>query len=183
MNKSTIPQFRITFDGLWVNGAVFAGPTSPADLSVAIGRNPRVSVANPKAPAWREVWIFDEIGIYLLCNKEPHLVSAVDFVWQPMEVPYPPARMFRGTLVFNETLLKDGLVAERLPLKGPIPLKKVFGGSYAADFEAFHLSLRLAKRRSARGRRHGIPALAYVEFAFTEVDMPETIVSKRIQRN
>ena len=182
MNRR-FPEFKITIDGLWVNGAVFAGPTSPADLSAAIGQTARVSVANPKAPEWREVWIFDEIGIYLLCSKRPCLVSAVDYVWQPTEVPYAPAQQFRGPLVFNETLLKEGMTVELLPLNGQIPLEKVLGASYAADFGAFHLSLRLAKRRNAWGKKYGMRTLAYAEFNFSEVDMPKTVLSERLQRN
>jgi len=85
--------------------------------------------------------------------------------------------------MFNGTPLKDGLTAKLLPMNGPIALKKVLGASYAADFGLFHFSLRLAKQRNGDGARHGMPTLAYAEFAFSEVDMPESVLSKRVQRN
>ncbi len=182
MSTYRLPEFRITIEGLWIDGSVFAAPVAPAELDGAIGETPRVMIANPKVPEWREVRVFDEIGIYLLCNRNPHVVSSVNFVWRPTEVPYPPGKAYGGEVLFCNTILKDGLTPETLPQTGPIVPKGVVAGRFAAEFGAFCLSLHFTKNRDALGKRCAA-TLADAEFSFSEVNLPKDVISERMQRN
>lgn len=174
---------KITVDGLWIAGRPLNSSESVTVLVNYFGETPRLLPANPNAPEWREVFIFDEAGVYVLCDKQHSRIVSVNFVWNINEVPYPPIKAFTGKLRLNGILLTDEMTAKQLPVSGPITLQKIVAGRYAVELASHHLSLRLARPRSKVGKRLGIPKLAYLEFSFSAGVMPDNILVERLQRN
>ena len=178
-----LPEFKITVDGLWLGDTLLNGPLSLEDLSRLIPGSPRVVPANTLAPEWRDVWIFDEHGIYILANKNPRKVVCIDFIWQPNRVPYPPNEVFKGTLSVGNVRLHGAMRKQDLPESGLITLSKVVGNYFSVDLGLFFLSVRFARVTDTRGRKGSVPRLAYAELGFSEIDMPSKVISERVQRN
>lgn len=162
------PEIKITVDGLWIAGRPFTSSESIKVLVNYYGETPRLLPANPNAPEWRDVLIFDKTGIYALCDKQSSQILSMNFVWQPNEVPYPPLYGFKGKLELNNSRLTGQMHASQLPISGPIGIQRILGDRYVAEFSRHHLSLKFAKPKDHVGKKARNSTLAYLEFSYSE---------------
>jgi hypothetical protein len=134
-------------------------------------------------PDWPEIWVFDEIGIYVRCHKGTNNVSAITFAFHPEHYAFSPKEVFKGALKINGIRVSGAMTERDLPIRGPLEFRKWSPRALAAESGAFSVSLRLSHTISSRGGKSGKPLLTAVEFSYSDANLPREEISKRISKN
>ena len=176
-------EFKASLEGLWIGPKLFTEPFPATRVAEIIGLSPRVAKLPKGLEDWRDVWIFDDAGFYVLRDLATGNSVAFTFAWCPEESAFPPAQPFKAQFLVNGMALRAGMKADDLPLSGPVAFTHSYGKNYSAAFTRFYISLNLKRRRLINRRRSGAPVLCTADFCFSEGSIAPEDISVRLAGN
>ena len=176
MNTAQVPRFRISPNGLTIGTKTLISPFDAEWFSRTVRLKPKVCLLH-EDPDFLAIWVFDEIGIYIRCDRQTKATSTITFTFHKESYVFSPEKQFPGVLEMNDVLLDGSMTEKTLPLQGQFGLKKAIGKSYSAESGPFSVSLRLKRLRA------GKPKLTAVEFAFAAADLPPKVIAERLARH
>ena len=140
-------------DGMSINGKLFNSELPLERYHEVFGLPSRTIEAGSPAPFGHrnnQVHVFDSQGIYLTEHHASRLIESVNFVFDPLDSPFPIDRAFDGILEVGEQTIRAGMLEadiESEHLSHDIP------GEYSVKLEKCWIGISAQGRRDARGKR------------------------------
>jgi len=160
------PTIELIPGGVVFDGRHWIGQL-PADEFRATMKAPeRIECKFSNHVPWRNVLIYDSMGIYALEDLDERRIVDLGIELIPECASFPTRCSFAGRLLLNGKLLTPGMKMRELPLKGDLNFVKGIGSSLKCVHDNGYVGLDLRRPKLTGGRRMREPVLVSVTHSF-----------------
>jgi hypothetical protein len=138
--------------GLTINGHVFDAKLPFARYQGVLGLPSRTIDAGPPPPVGHrnnQVHVFDFEGIYLTEHHSSGLIESVNFVFDPVDSPFPIGAAFGGNLDVDGQLIRVGTMEQDIDSG----LTRDLPGEYSVKHTNCWIGVSAKGRRDSLGKR------------------------------
>ncbi len=144
-------QIELFPGGLLFCGKRWTGQISSEEFKGAIMLAPRCEVIMSRNVPWRRVLYYDPLGIYALEDVDEERIAYMGFAFMPEYSAFKTDSAFMGDLMINEHLVKHGMTARDICLKGSMNFVRGIGATWKFVHDNCYVELKF-RRLKMRNR-------------------------------
>jgi hypothetical protein len=148
--------------GICFNGNNWIGELTSLEFKRVVRGDPRVEAKPSGGKPWRNILVYDELGLYALEDIETDHILDVCFALVPERTPFTPKNAFAGIITLNGVPLKAGMKLRELPLSGEINFVPGIGSTWKYMHDHGYVELDLRKTPGSKNT----PVLVSITHSF-----------------